>query len=253
MPPLALLALVPLFGGAPHGELVYFTPKDRKKPLSSWPFGGCDKKVIGLRCDAFFRLVDLDNDGRIEILLVEYWGKVLTLITTTDPKGSFADATKLRYLTIDADVGHAFDFELVDSGDGKTDLLVTNHQNATEVPTGSVFACEIPADFLNSPSSAWTKHTKVKNIPVNRPGAKPGVAGVSARVYPPRAADTGKTKPWIVASGDGSQLVHVIVPAKPEEPEEPEEPSDLVLHDCNNTVGDVGGRGCGWGWVDGRA
>ncbi|KAJ3106771.1 hypothetical protein HDU96_008119 [Phlyctochytrium bullatum] len=239
-------AQVPLFGGKPTGDLVYLTPKDRKKPTSSWPFGGWDAKVIGPRCDTFFLWTDLNKDGIPEIISSEYWGKHLTLITTTDPKGSFADASKLRYTSIDANVGNGFDLELVDvNGDGKTDLLVTNHQNATEVPTGAIYAYEIPTDIVNG---SWKKHVLLENIPVNRPGQNQASPG-AAHAFHPRTSDAGKSKPWIVASGDGSQMVHVIAP-KSQDPNDWTY-SEFILHDCNNTVGAVAVKDVDRdGWAD---
>jgi hypothetical protein len=138
--------------GAGYGSLTYLKAKDPKNPLA-----GFNEISLGPHADTFFRFEDINGDGIPEIISTEYWGSLLTLITTKDPNGSFGDPSKLAYNIIDPNVGKAFDIEIVDlNGDGKKDLLVTNHQGSSDKPTGEVYAYEIPDD-ITLPSSAWKK------------------------------------------------------------------------------------------------
>ncbi|KAJ3217949.1 hypothetical protein HDU67_006977 [Dinochytrium kinnereticum] len=218
----------PLFG-AGKGNHVYLTPVDRKNLLGAWK-----ETVIGGHCDTFFRLVDLNGDGINEIVSTEYWGNALTIISTKHPKGAFSNPADLVYNVIDPKVGHAFDVEVVDvNGDGKKDLLVTNHQGSSETPTGSVYVYEIPSD-ISLPGSAWTKHTLLDKIPVLQGGMNQASPG-SPHSFQPKIGGTGK--PWIVVAGDGSQKAHLLAPNS-------ENPADWtytssILHDCKNTVGGI--------------
>ncbi|KAJ3217948.1 hypothetical protein HDU67_006976 [Dinochytrium kinnereticum] len=219
----------PLFGGDATGDHVYFTPVDRSKPLGAWK-----ETVIGKHCDTYFRLIDLNGDGINEIVSTEYWGSALTVISTKDPKGAFSNPANLIYNVIDANVGHAFDVEYVDvNGDGKKDLLVTNHQEVNETPAGAVYAYEVPDD-ISLPASAWTKHTLLDNIPVLRPGDNQASPG-SPLAFHPKTGDKGK--PWIVVSGDGSQMAHLLAPNS--EDQKDWTYTSTILHNCNNTVGGI--------------
>ena len=144
-------AKVDMFGPG-RGDLVYLTPKDRSRPQGEWV-----EHIIGPHADTFVAVEDLNGDGVPEIISAEFWGGNLTVISTNDPKGSFADASKLSYNVIANDMGSPFDVELVDlNGDGKKDILVTNHQEAGKSVKGMVIAFEVPRD-TKAPSSAWTR------------------------------------------------------------------------------------------------
>ncbi|KAI8839921.1 hypothetical protein BC829DRAFT_447062 [Chytridium lagenaria] len=219
----------PLVGAVRKGKPVFLTPTNRTNLLAPWK-----ETIVGGHCDTFFRLVDLNGDGIKEIVSTEYWGNLLTIISTKNPKGSFANAADISYNVIDANVGHAFDVEVVDvNGDGKPELLVTNHQGSSETPTGSVYAYEIPSD-ITAPSTSWVKHTLLDKIPVLQGGMNQASPG-SPHAFQPKVGGTGK--PWIAVSGDGSQKVHLLAPTS-------ENPADwtytaTVLHDCKNTAGGI--------------
>jgi hypothetical protein len=56
----------------------------------------------------------LNGDGVPEIVSAEFWGNRLTVISTTHPRRSFADAKQLVYNVIDDSIGHVFDIQIVD-------------------------------------------------------------------------------------------------------------------------------------------
>ncbi|KAJ3167227.1 hypothetical protein HK101_011810, partial [Irineochytrium annulatum] len=219
----------PLVGGSGSGSQVYLTANDPTKPTGAWT-----EHVIGSHCDTFFDVKDINGDGIPEIITAEYWGSALTVISTKDPKGSFANATNLVYNVIDAAVGHAFDVEVVDiNGDGKLDLLVSNHQGTSDNPSGSVYAYEIPAD-ITSPASAWTKHTLATGFPVLQGGQNQASPG-AAHAFHPKVGASGK--PSIVVAGDGSQKAYILSPNSASTSDWSYTTS--VLWDCVNTVGGI--------------
>ncbi|KAJ3315773.1 hypothetical protein HDU76_002102 [Blyttiomyces sp. JEL0837] len=227
---LSARATKPLLGSG-SGSMVYLTPNNRSNPTGAWT-----EHVVGPHMDTFFTVADLNGDGIPEIISAEYWGSALTVISVKDPKaGLFSNATNLIYNVLDTTgIGHAFDVEIVDlNGDGKKEILVTNHQGSSDTPTGSVYAYEIPAD-ITAPAASWTKHTLATNFPVLQSGTNQAAPG-AAHTFHPKVGATDK--PSIVVAGDGAQKAYLLTPNS-------QATSDWtytlsVLHDCVNTVGGI--------------
>ncbi|KAJ3285097.1 hypothetical protein HDU76_008186 [Blyttiomyces sp. JEL0837] len=180
------------------------------------------------------RIEDLNGDGIPEIISAEYWGSALTIISTTDPSGSFVNSSNLVYNIIDSNIGHAFDVEIVDlNNDGKEDILVTNHQGTSDSPAGSVYAYEVPSD-ITAPASSWTKHTLATNFPVLQSGSNQAAPG-AAHTFHPKVGST--TKPSIIVAGDGAQKAYLLEPNS--EDLNDWNYTNWVLHDCVNTVGGI--------------
>jgi hypothetical protein len=185
--------------------------------------------IIGEGPDVHFRLKDLDADGFPEIVATEYFSKELTL---WQRKGRAWTVRK-----IDDTLGSAFDSEFVDlNGDGKEELLVTNHEGRD----GKVFAYIIPQNIMRD---KWERKTIASGIETYQRGfnqASPGQA-VSFR---PSASYQGK--PYIVAAGDGSQRAHLFVPASQDSTDWTYTESILWNAGCTvgqTAVGDVNGDG----------
>ncbi|KAJ3099880.1 hypothetical protein HDU97_002709 [Phlyctochytrium planicorne] len=226
---LSCRATKPIFGGAVAGALVYLTPKDRRYPLGEW-----QETILGDHCDTFFQVADLNGDGINEIITAEYWFSNFTVISTKNPRGSFTNPKDLVYNVIDSNVGHGFDLIFEDiNGDGKKEILFTNHQSTEDAVTGSVYAYEVPSD-INAPGSQWIKHILVDKLPVLIPGKNQASPG-SPKAFQPKASKPGK--PWIALAGDGSTQAYFLIPNS-------ENPADwtytnYVFHTCGNTVGSI--------------
>jgi hypothetical protein len=181
--------------------------------------------------DVHFKMVDLDSDGKKEILATQFFSKKVAVYWQDDSGWSGR--------TIDQSLGSPFDLQLTDvNNDGQLDLLVTNHEKSKEA---GVFAYEIPKDFK---TEEWTRHTLYQGFvtrsgPFNRFQASPG----TATAFHPNVADKDR-KPCILVSGDGTQQAHILRPRS----ESPEDWSfeESVLIDTGGTVGK-----CAVGDVDG--
>ena len=169
--------MIPLFGDKLNYDLVYFTPRNKASPFQDkW-----DEHVIerGL-ADTFFRVIEdtasspNSNMKRTRIVSAGFWSEKLRILDldvsklTAGPAKSvpsffksvpsffpikFQQQSKEKLnisvssVLIDDQIGKVFDLEVVDlNGDGKKDLLVTNHQGVGDKVTGSVFAYESPDD-----------------------------------------------------------------------------------------------------------
>ena len=88
-------ATKPLFG-AGHGDLTYLQPQDKANPLGPWV-----EIVLNSHCDTFFVVGDINGDGKDEIVATEFWSDRLSIIETTDSRGSFADPQKLVASVVD--------------------------------------------------------------------------------------------------------------------------------------------------------
>ena len=175
--------------GGSFGELLWL-----KRPVQEgapW-----QETVIGKGPDVHFRLADLDQDGKEEILAGEFFTKRFSVW--------WREGGTWKSRVIDNKCGSAFDLEVADlNGDGRRDVVLTNHENNANA---SVFAYEIPADWR---TGLWPRHTLVSGIETRQGGMGPASPG--APVVVPGATRDGKA--LILVAGDGSQRVHLLSPS----------------------------------------
>ncbi|KAK9773072.1 putative FG-GAP repeat protein [Seiridium cardinale] len=125
--------------GSTKTMLVILKLKDASNPTGEWV-----ETEIGAGCDALFTVADLDGDGFPEVIAPSYLTERLNVFHS---KTGFANPDDVQSITVDSTIGAAFDAEYVAiNGDGKRDLLISNHQGDG---TGGVYAYEVPADVAN--------------------------------------------------------------------------------------------------------
>jgi hypothetical protein len=215
--------------------LVILRPQNRAQPLGVWV-----ETEIGTGCDALFTVKDLNNDGVPEILSTSFFASEFNLYHTTASNG-FANVTSVRKIPLDKTIGAAFDVEVVDiNGDGKLDLLVSNHQPSGASPSPAVYAYEIPTDITNA--AGYIRHTLARGFPVTQPGLNQASPGSPTAFFP----DTSKKgRPYIALAGDAAQIAYVLVPGTAARGWDY---TVTTLHNCGCTVGklavgDVNGDG----------
>ncbi|KAI0174838.1 hypothetical protein BJ166DRAFT_606773 [Pestalotiopsis sp. NC0098] len=220
--------------GATKTMLVILKPKDASKPTGEWV-----ETEIGAGCDALFTVADLDGDGfpvfdkkadmqtlHAEVIAPSYFTEKLNVFHS---KTGFADPSDVQTVTIDSTVGAAFDAQYVDvNGDGKKDLLVSNHQGDG---TGGVYAYEVPDDVTAAKS--YVRHTLAAGFPVTQRGLQQAAPG-SPRAFFPTPASVDAGVPYIVLAGDAAQRAYVLIPGTTEWSYK-----TTYLHDCGCTVGQV--------------
>ncbi|MEB3299243.1 MAG: VCBS repeat-containing protein [Candidatus Sericytochromatia bacterium] len=178
-----------------EGELVWFkqpAARNARGPVGPW-----EETVIAKGPDVHFRVEDLDQDGRPEILATEFFSRKLSLL--------WQEGGAWQRRVLDDTLGSAFDLELVDlDGDGKRDLLVTNHEADAKA---AVFAYTVPGAFR---TDKWPRHTLLQGIKTRNGGMNQASPGQALAFQP----EPGKpaSRPWIVVGGDGSQRAHVLEP-----------------------------------------
>lgn len=149
----------------------------------------------------------------------------------------YDESGALQNRTIDTELGNAFAAEFVDvNGDGKMDVLATNHLSAN----GGVFAYEYDNE-LGLAKSDIVKHTLADSIDnVQKKGMAPGH---SFTVYPRGKPEEDGEIPYILVDGDGAENYIMLRPGDKEWEYDME-----VLFPTNCTVGrsvagDVDGDG----------
>ena len=143
-------ATLPTDGSLPGGKLVWL--QNPGTPEGPWP-----ERVIMEGPDVFFRIADLDGDGRDEIVATQFFTERLTLLWNDGDYGSAADwrlrviddtlvraraGWRSQHRAVHADAGRsqggtappvcscqgaAFDVRVVDlNKDGKMDVVIGN-------------------------------------------------------------------------------------------------------------------------------
>jgi hypothetical protein len=252
---LAARAVKPLVG-APAGELVWLRqPAAAPLAPASLPWAEAVLASGAWSPDVLFAPpASLRADGDAQLLFASFFtGGGLALLNCAGCAGAAPAATwasaALETAVVDASVGPAFDVAVLDlNGDGRLDVLLTNHADNATAVNGTVFqslvlayeAPRAPARVTNA--SAWTRHVLADGFAVREAGANQAAPG-AARAF--AAPGGGGAKPWISVSGDGDQRAYVLVP----DSQAPGawEYSSFLVHDCKGTVGrqvsvEAGGR-----------
>jgi hypothetical protein len=207
--------------GATKTMLVVLKPSNKNKPTGTWV-----ETEIGAGCDALFRVEDLDGDGIPEVIATSYFTEKLNLYHSNASDG-FADPANVRTVVLDSTAGAVFDSQFVDvDGDGKKDLLVSNHQGDG---TGAVYAYEIPATVTYA--KGYTRHTLASGFPVDVFGLNEAAPGSPQAFYP--TPDTSGA-PYIALAGDAAERAYVLVPGDADWSY-----TVTLLHDCGGTVGQL--------------
>ena len=192
----------------------------------------------------FFQTEDLDGDGCEEITFADFFGgpgfAVLSVgqagapgsaqgqrlrggpaftTTTAEPAGGsmacWAGVTPATVVktVVDASIGTAFALEHVDlDGDGKTEVLVTNHVNNASL--SGVYAYEVPSGpgAFTDPA-AWTRHDLFVGFKTILPGIGQASPGRAAAFHPTNAAvGSSSPRPLISVAGDGAEGQYILTP-----------------------------------------
>jgi hypothetical protein len=215
--------------GKPGGEMIWLENPGEDRGGKAW-----QEHHLVNGPDVHFKMVDLNGDGRKEILATQFFSRTVSVF--------WQDENGWSERAIDRELGSPFDLQLSDiNNDGRLDLLVTNHENNAKA---GVFAYEIPEDLQ---TGEWTRHTLYQgfvtrsNKLLNRFQASPG----TATAFHPNCTDTDR-KPYILVSGDGTHQAHLLRPRSEDSKDWSFEES--ILADTGGTVGkcavgDVNGDG----------
>ncbi|KAL4476796.1 hypothetical protein ABPG72_010633 [Tetrahymena utriculariae] len=153
--------------------------------------------------DVFFIFVDLDNDGKQEVVAAQYFSKELAIYTCQKSNWSLCNPTTIQKTLIDNTVGSLFNLELTDlNGDGKKELLVTNNSASGN---GQVFIYEVPDNYNTG---------KFIKYPIGST-YKPSLALLPGRGAPGTASSfslSGTKYKYIIVSGDDAGVVRLLIP-----------------------------------------
>lgn len=202
----------PIVFGSPDSELVWV------KNNGNGTFGST--QVITKGPGVAFRLIDIDEDGTLEVVATEFF-KNQQLAIYTCPEASWAEcATKQNTVetVIASGEGPFFDLEWVDlNGDGKKDILCAAQQytegslfHKKTIP-GRVLAFEQPAAWTAGSSAAWTRHVISDGyLPQPKQPLGSGAPGAPSSFIKDTAVGG---KPHVLLSSDDGGGVDILEPA----------------------------------------
>lgn len=188
--------------GSSKGELLWYRNPGQLKADDPW-----ELHVLLDGPDVFFRIADLNGDGKPEIVAAEFFSlKLVVYACGSAAPGTCQTTSSWQVVYTDPSIGALFDVSVVDLNlDGKPELLVTNHVN--NVSISGVYAYEVPATLR--PGQLWQRHTLALGFKVLIPGANQAAPG-SAKTFHPHM-DAG-ARPWVLVAGDGAAQAYVLQP-----------------------------------------
>ena len=229
----------------PQGELVWLKqPSTSPLAPSSLPWAEAVLVSGAWSPDVLFaEPISLRDDNDMQLFFASFFtGGGLAMLQCEGCAGAAPTSTwatsKLSPIVLDSSIGPAFDVSVVDlNGDGRLDVLLTNHADNTTAVNGTVYqsvvaAYEAPVSGLLANASAWKKHVLVQGFVVREPGANQAAPG-AARAFTLTGSSSGK--PLISVSGDGDQRIYLLSPVS-NDPNSWEYTQTLV-HDCAGTSG----------------
>jgi len=160
-----------------------------------------------------FKVVDIDGDGKMEVVATEFFKHQQLAIYSCDEKSWASCAEKQNVLetVIDAGDGPFFQGSWVDlNGDGKKDILASAQQSKVDgkVIPGKVLAFEQPS---GSWRGTWTRHLLADGyLPQPKQPTGSGAPGIAVAFVMDRSEGG---KPHVVLSGDDGGLVDLLTPA----------------------------------------
>jgi hypothetical protein len=252
-------AVKPLIGNS-AGELVWLKNPGGPAPLSPASLPWQESVLLNgsFAPDVLFQLANLRNDTDEQLVFASFFtGGGLGMVycagcaAGSGSGNTWSNAADLQLVILDASIGPSFDVAPLDmNGDGRIDLLVTNHvDNATDggTPQSGVFVYEAPlAPTSLTNASAWVKHTLASGFAVREFGPGQAAPGAFKAFFP--CAAGGDVKPSVVLSGDGDQRVYMLQAVSQTDPTNWQYTLTQV-YDCAGTVGqptvgDTDGDGC---------
>jgi hypothetical protein len=204
---IAARSIKPFLRGHVDSELVWF----KNNGNGTWG----KTQVITKGPGVGFKAVDIDGDGKMEIIATEFF-LYQQLAIYSCPETSWAkcaDKSNVVATVVDANDGPYFQCSWVDlNSDGKMDILATAQQQTVDgkVIPGKVLAFEQPASWTPG-DTKWTRHVLADGyLPQPKQPSGSGAPGIPVAFH---MTTNSSEKPLIVLSGDDGGVVDLLTPA----------------------------------------
>lgn len=200
---LAARSTQPLLFGKTDSELVWV-----KNQGGSWG----ETRVLTKGPGVGFRAVDLDGDGRVEIVATEFFlHRQLAVYSCDASWPACAEAGSVKETVVDLGDGPFFQLQWVDlNGDGRKDILATAQQSkdGSDTVPGKVLAFECPDTWQ---TKSWTRHVLADGyLPSPQVPKGSGAPGAPSAFVMDASAGG---KPHVVLSGDDDGVVDLLAPS----------------------------------------
>jgi len=211
---------VPLFGGDPVRELVWFQNPGTPRPSSHGDWEWESHVLVRQGPDVYFEEHILEADG-VEysvIVTAELWDENVMLYYVENTPGAWANADQIKSVTIDTEPGQPFECHMADLNlDGTMEIMASAFDHRKGNETGNLWAYTLQGDWRNAED--WKRISLASGFQANSYLFGSSMTPGKQRLFYPSEEykntpnELGnQPKPWIALSGDDDGIHYIMHP-----------------------------------------
>jgi len=215
---------VPLFGGDPVREFVWFENPGTAKPAGHGDWAWQDHLLIRQGPDVYFEEHILESEGVEYSVMIasELWSENINLYYVENTPGAWAQPQNIKTVVVDAEPGQPFECHMVDlNNDGRMEILASAFDTRKGNETGNLWAYTLEGDW--KVASNWKRISLSSGFTANSYLFGNSMTPGKQRLFYPSEEYKNTpnslgnpAKPWIALSGDDDGVHYVMHPMSDE-------------------------------------
>jgi len=212
---------VPLFGGDPIRELVWFKNPGEERPERPGNWEWQHFILVDQGPDVYFEEHILEKDGVEYSVIVtsELWSERVMLYYVENTPGAWAIPANINSVVVDSAPGQPFECHMLDlNNDGTLEIIASAYDTRSGNETGNLWAYELVGDWTEP--AGWNRRSLKSGFVANPYLFGNSMTPGKQRLFYPseeyRSTPNSlgnMPKPWIALSGDDDGIHYILTPA----------------------------------------